>query len=202
MSKIPTEKIWGTIVGIIAFIALIAGLTYAYFAWASSNTSVSTTSKCFTINYTNGTNIGSGSGSPTGLSMSTDYTGGLYTDVKMSISSSCSISGTGTISLTTSSFKYSNGTSAVSLISGGTTLKYAVATITNNTPSLITGCSGSITAISTKDLCTFNLTSSSSTTDAQTYRVYVWVDGSNAGNSFSGVTYSGYISASAAQAQV
>lgn len=202
MTKIPKEKIWGTIVGIIAFIALVAGLTYAWFAWASSNTTISVSSKCFTINYTNGTNIGSGSGSPTSLAMSTDYTGGLYTDVKLAISSSCSIEGTGTIKLTTSSFKYSNGTSAVSLISGGTTLKYALATVTNNVPTLISSCSGSITSVGENDLCTFDLTSSTSASNAQTYRVYVWVDGNNAGSAFAGVTYSGYISASANQKQV
>lgn len=47
-------KVIGTIVGVILFILLIAGISYAWFTWKSGNVTISGTTECFTINYTNG----------------------------------------------------------------------------------------------------------------------------------------------------
>ena len=163
MSNRKKEKLWGTILGVITFVALIAGATYAWYSWSSGESILTGGTNCFTINYTAGNSIGSGANSPAGLGVSDSYTGGLYTDIKMAISNTCSVKGVGTIKLTTSSFKNSDGTSAVSLISDGNTLKYVVATVTNpntssETVTPITGCSGSITDTGQKSICDFDLT--------------------------------------------
>lgn len=207
MSNRKKEKLWGTILGVITFVALIAGATYAWYSWSSGESILTGGTNCFTINYTAGNSIGSGTNSPAGLGVSDSYTGGLYTDIKMAISNTCSVKGVGTIKLTTSSFKNSDGTSAVSLISDGNTLKYVVATVTNpntssETVTPITGCSGSITDTGQKSICDFDLTNlASASATVPTYRVYVWLDGSNVSTNFGGIIYSGSLNASAAQKQ-
>ena len=50
-------KLIGTILGIIFFIALIAGVSYAWITWDSSNTGISGITECMKVNYTNGGNI-------------------------------------------------------------------------------------------------------------------------------------------------
>jgi len=50
-------KIIGSLVGIILFICLIAGISYAWITWRSSNIGISGSSECFTINYTKGQTI-------------------------------------------------------------------------------------------------------------------------------------------------
>ena len=57
MDRIVGAAVIGTIIGVLAFIALIAGLTYAWFTWTSGNTILGGTTECFTINYVNGQNI-------------------------------------------------------------------------------------------------------------------------------------------------
>ena len=169
------HKIIGTVVGVLAFIALIAGLTYAWFTWVSGNTILGGTTGCFTINYVNGQNI-SGQITP-----SASYTGGKTTTVQIGIDASCTIGGTGTIKLTTDS---SAGT-AIDL-SGGA-VKYAV----YNGASEVA--SGNVTA-DTMDLATVELTKS-----LVTYTIYIWLDGAVTDNSYVGKTYSGYIHATAEQ---
>lgn len=168
-------KIIGTVTGVLAFIAVIAGLTYAWFTWVSSNTIIGGTTECFTINYVNGQNI-SGQINP-----SSSYTGGKKTTVQIGIDSGCNIGGTGTIKLTTDS---STGT-AIDLSEGA--VKYAV----YNGDTEVS--SGNV-ANGTMNLATVNLTKS-----LVTYTIYVWVDGSVIDNSYIGKTYSGYIHASAEQ---
>ena len=50
-------KLIGTIVGVLFFIALIAGVSYAWITWNSSNTGISGITDCMKVNYTNGGNI-------------------------------------------------------------------------------------------------------------------------------------------------
>lgn len=49
-----TPKIIGAIIGIIFFIALISGFTYAWFTWISPTINVSGNTTCFDINYVEG----------------------------------------------------------------------------------------------------------------------------------------------------
>ena len=167
------HKVIGTIIGVLAFIALIAGLTYAWFTWQSGNTILGGTTECFTINYVNGQNI-SGEIVP-----SVNYTGGKTTTVEIGIDPSCTIGGTGTIKLTTEESTTMNLSDRA--------VKYAV----YNGDSEVS--SGNV-AEGTINLATVNLT-----TSQVTYTVYIWVDGSVTDNSYVGTTYSGYIHASAEQ---
>lgn len=173
MSK---RKLYGTIIGVLAFIALVAGLTYAWFTWASGNTTISGDSGCFTIQYTNGAAISGG------LSPSADYTGGKSTTATLNIASTCTTEGDATISLTT------NGSTTVPLNENA--VKYAVyqgttainsGVVTGGTQTLATGIE--LTKVAT------------------TYTVYIWVDGEIADNDYVGTSYSGYISASAVQVE-
>lgn len=168
-------KLIGTVIGAMAFIALIAGITYAWFTWTSGNTILGGSTECFTINYVNGQNI-SGEIIP-----SATYLGGKKTTVQIGISPSCNIGGTATLKLTSDS---SAGT-AINLSNG--VVKYAVYDGTSEISS------GSVNS-NTMDLATVNLTKSQ-----VTYTIYVWIDGTIVDNSYSGKTYSGYIHASAEQ---
>lgn len=171
------RKLYGTILGVAAFVAVIAGLTYAWFTWASNNTIISGDSGCFTIQYTNGTAI---SGN---LAPSSDYTGGKSTTATLNINSTCTTEGDATINLVTDS----SANTAINLSSNA--VKYAVYQDTTEVSS------GTVTQ-ATQALATFALTKV-----ATTYTVYVWVDGEIADNTFAGKTYSGYISASAVQVE-
>ena len=167
------HKIVGTVIGVLAFIALVAGLTYAWFTWTSGNTIINGTTECFTINYVNGQNI-SGEIVP-----SASYTGGKTTTVQIGISPSCTIGGTGIIKLTT------EASTTMNLADGA--VKYAV----YNGGSEVS--SGSVTS-GTIDLATVNLT-----TSQVTYTIYIWVDGEITDNTYVGTSYSGYIHATAEQ---
>ena len=167
------HKVVGTVVGVLAFIALVAGLTYAWFTWQSGNTILNGTTDCFTINYTNGQAI-SGEIIP-----SVDYTGGKTTTVQIGIDPSCTIGGTAKIKLTTES--------SITINLADSAVKYAV----YNGDTEVS--SGNVTS-GTIDLATINLT-----TSQVTYTVYIWVDGAITDNSYVGTTYSGYIHATAEQ---
>ena len=57
MNSNKKVKLIGTIVGIIIFISLIVGLSYAWFTWRSSNVNISGNTECFDVHYTNGQDI-------------------------------------------------------------------------------------------------------------------------------------------------
>lgn len=169
------RKMYGTIIGIVAFAALIIGVTYAWFTWNSTPRELSGISGCFTINYVNGTAIEGN------ISPSADYKGGKSTTATLSIAEDCTTEGTATINLTT------EGGSTVDLSGNG--VKYAV----YNADSLVN--KGVITG-GTQALATVDLTKV-----ATTYTVYVWIDGAIADNTYVGKTYSGYIHVSATQVE-
>lgn len=98
-------KLYGTILGIILFIILIAGLTYAYFTWTSSNINFSIESDCFVVNYVKGQNI---SNNNMFVINEKDFLDGnkititegmALTTVRMGIDSSCNVTGTATIKI-------------------------------------------------------------------------------------------------------
>lgn len=105
------------ILGIILGIILLGGTTYAIYTWAASVV-INGTAECFNVNYIKGQDIGSDSNSRT-LMISDDYTGGLFASVIVSIESSCTIDGVGTLYLNTDTT-----TSSILLTSGA--LKYQV----------------------------------------------------------------------------
>lgn len=171
-------KTIGFILGVVLFIILIAGITYAYITWTSDKMNYNVSSKCFDIYYEKGANI-------TGMIMpSNDYSGGLSTTVKMDIKSSCNINATGKIYLTTldttSSNLYREGLLNYALLKGTTLVS-----------------SGSITSAGeiSIDIGTLNK-STSATTE---YTIYVWIDNNLVENSDVNSSYNGNIRAEATQ---
>ena len=174
------KKLWGTILGVVAFIALIAGVTYAWFTWASENTIINGQSGCFNIVYDKGTDV---SGT---LTPSATYEGGVSATVKINISNACDITGEATISLNTEE------TTTLDLAAGA--VKYAVYQGASEVST------GTISSTGDLELATVTLTRAATATTE--YTVYVWIDGALSDNSYTGKTYSGYIHASATQTEV
>lgn len=58
--QIKYAKLLGAVVGILSFVALIVGITYALYIWTSDNINITGESSCFTINNTKGDNISLG----------------------------------------------------------------------------------------------------------------------------------------------
>lgn len=165
-------KTIGFILGVILFIILIVGITYAYITWTSDKINYNVSSKCFNVYYEKGTDI-------TGMIMpSDDYSGGLYTSMKMDIKSSCNINASGKIYLntldTTSSNLYREGLLNYSVLKGTTVVS-----------------SGSITSAGEIgiDIGTLNKSTSAITS----YTVYVWIDNNIVQNSDVNSNYYGSI---------
>ena len=174
------QKLFGTILGVILFILLIAGVTYAYLTWTSDRFNYKVSSKCFDVLYTKGTDI-SGAIMP-----STSYTGGLSTTIKMNINSSCNIKARGKLYLNTneetSSNLYRTGLLNYQVLKGST---------------VISGGSGSITESGEIEIDLGELTSATSATTS--YKLYVWIDYNLVENSDAFSAYSGSIRAEAIQ---
>lgn len=178
-------KLIGSIIGIILFVALIAGFTYAWIAWQSSNINISGKSDCFDIDYGISQQIGSAS-EKLSLSMTDDYTDGLSAKVTLSLKSECAnIPGTVTLYLNTTNVGITSGTS-IDILNGA--LKYTVVSDNNVLASGVINTSDKLALVDNIDV---------SSTTPITYTVYVWIDGSIADNSYANLTYNGYISAEA-----
>lgn len=182
------KKLIGTIVGVVAFAALIAGATYA---WLSNNLTVTNgvynlKASNFVINYTNGTAI---TNVPI-LATATASTAKVVT-VKAGLATG-STPGTLTIYLNTDT-----ANTATELLGGP--IKYSWCKGT---------CSGTAFADHTKTLASTDtpqvavITNEALTTTTQnTYNIYFWLDGAEVGDSQLGKKYTGYISASAEQTE-
>ena len=196
------------VLGVLALILIISGITYAILTWTSSRVNIGLTSNCFTIDYTKGQDI---SGNLKLLNESDLISNNKFTikngigisAVNIGIKSTCTIEGYGSIYLnvTNISETFTTGDSKGAL-------KYAVLsnTSTITTPSLVTVDSllnqsfdivstGSITSNDTITLLTKQL----SNTEVYKYLVVIYVDNSLAGNSITSATFTGNISADANQ---
>ena len=172
-------KLYGTILGVVLFILLISGLTYAALEWQSTKTNTKLTSGCFDIYYEKGQDI-SGQLNPTNV-----YTDGLYATIKINIKNTCTTTGEGTLYLetlsSTSSNLYRTGLLNYQVVKDGTA---------TNLKGNITK-SGEIAL----DIGTLTKASSASTT----YKIYVWVDKELVINSDANSKYYGKIRATATQ---
>lgn len=174
------SKLYGGILGIVLFILLVAGFTYAFVSWQSGKTTINMNTGCFDIWYDKGQDI-------TGeMIPSSTYTGGLYATVKINIKSTCSnVKADGVLYLdtlsTTSSNLYTRGLLNYQVVKGTTPLNVK----------------GTITQSGKISLPLGELTSSTSA--STTYKVYVWIKDSAVENSDANSKYYGQISASATQ---
>lgn len=176
-----TRKILGTIIGVLAFIALVAGLTYAWFTWFSENTELSGITDCFTVTYTNGQAI-SGEITPTSVY---NQAGSKTTTATLGITEGC-VDGTAIIKFTV------NDTTTMPLDKGA--IKYAV-TYEDPTDGSTKVVEGVVDAVGTINLAT----GLPLNTDPITYTIYIWADQTLVDNDFTGTSFSGYIHASAQQ---
>ena len=183
-------KIYGVVLGIILFILLISGLTYAILSWRSSNITIAGNSECLEVDSAKGSNI---TGSDLLLLDSgvvnhnqiTITTGMVVTNITAKLKSSCTLDGYLTINLKTTTLN-SGFTS-----SGNSTgaLKYVLAsynpsTYTTISTSALNGKTfdiikiGSITSTGTLKIKEAQL--SKDTTLA--YLVIFYIDGDKANN--------------------
>lgn len=184
MSK---RKLIGTIIGVVAFAALIAGATYA---WLSNNLGVNNgvynvASKNFVINFTKGTDISNGvpilATATAGTAKNLNVKAGLATG---------STPGTITIYLNISSIDTNLKNNSIKYsYCKGTCQNTDFADHTNS----IGSSSGNKIAIVTNDPIT--------STTQTTYNIYFWLDGSLIGDSQLGKSFSGFISAEAQQTE-
>ncbi len=184
------KKLIGTIVGVAAFVALIASATYAWLTATATveNGTLNTGSRNFVINYTKGTDLSD-------LPIRTYTTAAAVTagdpatiTVKAGKALSTTPPGNLTLTLVTSS-------DAAGVVSAGA-LKYAVKagsgsvtapqTVTSNSQALV---------LSGTSTTTYKLTS----TTQVNFIVYVWLDTEKVTGSMAGKAYSGYIQATASQ---
>ena len=181
------KKLIGTIIGVVAFAALIAGATYAWltFSLGVNNGNYNLGTMNFNVDYQNGTAITS---LPTLTTGDPDSAGSLTVRAKKA---SNSAPGDLTIYLNTES-----STSAALLASGAINYAVCVGTCTSfdsiTTKGVINSSTPSKFAI---------LSGSPLTTDYTNYNVYFWLDGALVTNELvsSNASYSGFISAEAVQ---
>lgn len=173
------KKLIGTIIGVIAFAALISGATFAWLIYAVNVTggTYNGASTNFVVNYTKGTDI---SDVPILTSPTVSTARSLVVSANKT---STSVDGMLSIKLTTTS-------SDILTTSGA--IKYKVCqgrcALTSNV--------GTVTASGTVEIFSGALQSS-----ATSYYVYFWIDAETFSNDHVGKTYSGYISAEAQQTQ-
>lgn len=180
------KKLFGTIIGVILFIALIAGATFAWLTFQATvtNGNYNTKTGNFLINYTKGENV-------TDIPIiSIDSASDIVTSeaksvtVKAGKSNSSNPNGNLTIKL-----KTVTESTNLDLTSG--VLKYAIS-IEGAAPTSIQ----SVT--STADLILVSNYLITSTTQVD-FTVYFWLDSSTVDSDDMGKTYSGYIDAEAVQ---
>lgn len=147
------------ILGVIIFILVISGITYAIYTWSDEGTNIKGNAECFIINYAKGEDIGSDQEEKT-LMISNTYTGGLSTTMTISLDSKCTITGKGELYLETDSV------TSETLLSNNL-LKYQV--MLNGTSNVGSGTitqSGKIPIYSNIPI----------TNTAKKITVYVWID--------------------------
>jgi len=198
--KVEKKKMFGTMIGVLAFVAVIAGVTYAWFAWQSEDTTISGTTGTFNINYVQGANIGTTeAGEP--ITPSTTKEGGVSTVFSIS-KDTASLHGKATLTLNIDEiapelavagmkwevYKSTSGTT----IDDATYSDTALATGDFSTITVTEACSD--TSLTTEEECLavegntwdvtgFNPESITLFTNEQLndvvtfYKLYIWIDG-------------------------
>lgn len=181
------RKLIGTIIGVVAFAALIAGATYA---WLTNNLGVNNgvynvASKNFIINFTKGNNIANGVPILASATPST----AKNLNVKAGLATG-STSGTLTIYLNISSID-------TNLKNNSIKYSYCIGTCQNTDFADHTQSIGSSTGNKIAIISNQPVTSTTQTT----YNIYFWLDGDLIGDNQLGKSFSGFISAEAIQTE-
>lgn len=196
-------KLIGMIIGVVSFIALIIGVTYAWFIVKSSDINIGAKTGKFEILYNNDTGAGAlinGTLYPSSMKEN-----GLKTWVNISKTNE-SLSGNATLTLnitslttTTDASKlhyavYTSGTCSNHLYTTPSTCESA-----NQVwiPTVLVGSPGTLQGVTNGS--TITLASNLALTNTSTiYYIYIWLD-ETAGSEYTGTSLSGYVSASAIQ---
>ena len=215
-----TKKLIGTIVGVVAFAALIAGAT---FAWLTANATVTNSvftgvSKNFIISY-NGSASVSGfnqivSGSATTAAITSAASAGVADDAWAAVTASKAVTdpplSSFKVKLAITGNTFSSNAIIWALCKGNCPTGVALATVSSGNVTCgsgVTNCGavpgGSLTEIEMyNDTTTFRSEASSgSGTTSATYNVYFWIDSKTLTNTDAqnGASFAGYIHAEATQ---
>ena len=199
---LKNAKIYGVIFGIVLFIILVAGMTYAYISWQSSNVNIKVQSECFTINYLKGKDIGNSKlyvineENFLDNDQITIVDGMELTTVSLEMDESCNVDGTGKIILNINSL-------STAFITGNSVgaLKYKLVEYSSSTyPSVTTTDlsgetftivkEGTITATGSSDVISMELIRG----NKKEYMFIFYLDEVLAQNDVSGASFYGTIS--------
>lgn len=197
------------VLGVLALILIISGITYAILTWTSSRVNIGLTSNCFTIDYTKGQDITNQSIkliNEKDLISDGKFTikdGIALTYANIGIKSTCTIEGYGILKLNVTSLSdaFTTGNSKGSLKyavlkNTSTTSTITVTSLLNQSFDLVTR--GSITKLGTIDILTEQL----SNNEIYKYLIVVYIDNSLVDNDVIGSSFAGNISAEAYQGKL
>lgn len=192
------EKTIGVIIGIIVFIAIVAGLTYAWFVWQSEATTIGGSTTFFDVDYIGGAAINNNE-----LASSIDKSGGASTEVVIKKKNG-SIDGVATLTLNITTLTQN----ADSLSEYGeidfSAIKWEVYKSINSespyTYSDIPGWTGTLQGKGTTTGTTLALFDNETLSDNNVaYKIYIWADAELSTNAYIGTNLVSYITASAVQ---
>ena len=197
------------VLGVLALILIISGITYAILTWTSSRVNIGLTSNCFTIDYTKGNDIANASIkalNESDLISDNKFTikeGIALTYANIGIKSSCTIEGYGSLYLnvTTLSSAFSTGNSKGALKyavldNTSTTSTITVASLLNQQFNIVS--KGSITSTGKITLLTKQL----SNTKLNKYLIVIYADVSKIANDAMDASFNGTVSADANQGKI
>ena len=196
------------VLGVLALILIISGITYAILTWTSSRVNIGLTSNCFTIDYTKGNDIANASIkalNESDLISDNKFTikeGIALTYANIGIKSTCTIEGYGSLYLnvTTLSSAFSTGNSKGALKyavldNTSTTSTVTVASLLNQQFNIVS--KGSITNTGKITLLTKQL----SNTKLNKYLIVIYADVSKIANDAMDASFNGTVSADANQGE-
>lgn len=196
------------VLGVLALILIISGITYAILTWTSSKINIGLTSNCFTIDYTKGNDIANASIkalNESDLISDNKFTikeGIALTYANIGIKSTCTIEGYGSLYLnvTTLSSAFSTGNSKGALKyavldNTSTTSTVTVASLLNQQFNIVS--KGSITNTGKITLLTKQL----SNTKLNKYLIVIYADVSKIANDAMDASFNGTVSADANQGE-
>lgn len=197
------------VLGVLALILIISGITYAILTWTSSKINIGLTSNCFTIDYTKGNDIANASIkalNESDLINDNKFTikeGIALTYANIGIKSTCTIEGYGSLYLnvTTLSSAFSTGNSKGALKyavldNTSTTSTVTVASLLNQQFNIVS--KGSITNTGKITLLTKQL----SNTKLNKYLIVIYADVSKIANDAMDASFNGTVSADANQGNI
>ena len=196
------------VLGVLALILIVSGITYAILTWTSSRINIGLTSNCFTIDYTKGNDIANASIkalNESDLISNNKFTikeGIALTYANIGIKSTCTIEGYGSLYLnvTTLSSAFSTGNSKGALKyavldNTSTTSTVTVASLLNQQFNIVS--KGSITSTGKITLLTKQL----SNTKLNKYLIVIYADVSKIANDAMDASFNGTVSADANQGE-